>query len=1033
MTLARLAVEKRAFTYFAYVLVLIGGLSAFFGLGQLEDPAFTVKTAVIVTPYPGASPQEVEREVTDRIELALQEMKQVDELSSFSRAGLSYITVNIDAEYWSDRLPQVWDEMRRKIRDIENDLPPGAGRPSIADDYGDVYGLLLAITGDGFSYAELEHYAETVQRELSLVDGVARVDLWGVQPRAIYLDVSQAQLTESGISSGTMIDTLRTQNAVVDAGSLELDDRRLRIAPSGSFESPADIGNLTLHGGAADSDQSGLIRIRDVAEVREGYIEPPSRLMRFDGRPALGIAITNVDGVNVVDLGARVDGRLAELIQDLPIGIALDRLHWQSDVVDEAVSGFLISFAEAVVIVLVVLALFMGWRMGLIIGIALVATILATFILMQLLGIDLQRMSLGALVIALGMMVDNAIVVADGYLVRLQKGMDRVEAAVEAASAPSWPLLGATIVAVMAFFPIFASTESVGEYCESLFTVVAISLLASWVISITLTPLQCIDWLPTAPAGAGGHQGGFFRVYRRGLAAAIRFRLLTVICLVALLAAAVGGFGQVKQLFFPDSSMPKFMIDVWLPEGTRIETASDNVRALEQQLIKDDRVTAVAAFVGSGPPRFYLPVDPEKPYASFVQLIVNVTDFRTVPALIDEVAAWSADAMPTSLVVGRPYGVGPSDTWKFELRISGPSDADPLVLRRVAGEVQAILEAEPLAAYSRTDWRERVLVVRPRFSQDRGRWASVTREDLGAATKRTFDGVQVGLYREQDDLIPIILRNAETERSSVGNFDVIQIRPSGSTVTVPLSQVVTEVDTIWEDPLIWRFDRRRTITVQSNPVRGVTFPTMRAAVLPDIDALELPPGYRVDWGGEYEGTVDAQASLIPGVIPALGLMAVIIVALFNAFRPPLVIALTIPFALIGITAGLLGTGTPFGFMALLGAMSLVGMMIKNAIVLLDEINANLALGLTRYDAVIEAAVSRLRPVALAAATTVLGVIPLLQDVFWVGMAATIMAGLAFGTVLTMIAVPVFYAGLYRVRRPPSGPDGADAPAAALAA
>ncbi len=1023
MNLAQMAVNLRPFTYFVYVLVFVTGIAAFFGLGQLEDPAFTVKTAIVVTTYPGASAEEVELEVTDRIELALQEMKQLDYLESFSRAGLSYITVNIESEYWSDRLPQVWDEMRRKIRDIEHQLPPGAGRPSVHDDYGDVYGLLLAMTGEGFSYAELERYAKAVKRELGLVDGVARVELGGVQPRVIYLDISQTQMAELGLTSENLIQTLQTQNAVVDAGALNSRDKRLRIAPTGTFRSPTDIGDLTIRGdageGSGDENASGLIRIRDIGTVREGYQEPPSSLTRFDGMPALSIAITNVDGVNVVDLGQRIDARLEELIAELPLGIELHRLHWQSDVVAEAVNGFLISFAEAVAIVLVVLALFMGWRMGLIIGIALIATILGSFILMQIFGIDLQRMSLGALVIALGMMVDNAIVVADGYVVRLQKGMDKVKAAVEAASAPSLPLLGATVIAVMAFYPIFASTQDVGEYCATLFSVVAISLLVSWVVSITLTPLQCIDWMPTVKGGGGegAYNSGFYRAYRGFLGVAIRFRLITIVCLVAMLGAAVTSFGNVKQLFFPDSSMPKFMVDVWLPEGARIEVASASVRGLEESLMADDRVTGVATFVGGGPPRFYLPVEPEKPYASYAQLIVNVADFGTVPALLDTVSTQAVETMPNALVVPRPYGVGPSNTWKLALRISGPADADPQVLRSLAGQVQDILAAEPLAAYSRTNWRQRVLTVRPQFSQDRGRWASVTREDMADATKRTYDGYQIGLYREQDELIPILLRSPEAERQNLSGFDVIQVRPSRTTVTVPLSQVVTEVDTTWEDPLIWRYDRRRTITVQSNPIPGVTFPTLRAAVVPEIDAIALPPGYRMDWGGEFESTVKAQASLVPGVIPALGIMAVIIVALFNAFRPPLVIILTIPFALIGITFGLLGTGTPFGFMALLGAMSLAGMMIKNAIVLLDEINANRALGLNRYDAVMEAGVSRLRPVALAAATTVLGVIPLLQDVFWVGLAVTIMAGLSFGTVLTMIAVPVFYATLYGLKRP----------------
>ncbi len=511
MNLPALAIEKRAISYFAVFLVVVAGIGAFFSLGQLEDPEFTVKTAVITTLYPGASPEEVELEVTDRIELAIQEMPQLDNLESFSRAGMSVIAVYIKMEYWSDRLPQVWDELRRKIRNIETSLPPGAGRPDISDDFGDVFGFQLAVVGDGYSYADLEAYAKDIKKEISLVEGVARVDLWGVQKKVVYVNVSQSQISELGMTDASVHATLRQQNMVVDAGSVDLQRRRFRIAPTGEFTSPADIANLHIRAslgdelsslvGAADQPAapertSELIRIRDIATVERGYLDPPMTLMRYNGQPAIGISITNVSGVNMVAVGKRIDQRLDELVALLPLGIEFHRFHWQSDIVDDAVSGFLINFAEAVGIVLLVLTLGMGWRMGVIIGSSLILTILASFILMALFGIDLQRMSLGALVIALGMMVDNAIVVADGIVVRIQQGIERKKAAIEAASQPSIPLLGATVVGVMAFYPIFASPADSGEYCGSLFTVVAIALLVSWFISMTFTPLLCIYMLP---------------------------------------------------------------------------------------------------------------------------------------------------------------------------------------------------------------------------------------------------------------------------------------------------------------------------------------------------------------------------------------------------------------------------------------------------------------------------------------------------------------------------------------------------------
>ncbi len=1035
MSLTAIAIEKRTVSYFVVILLVLAGIGAFLSLGQLEDPEFTVKTAVITTLYPGASPEEVELELTDRLELAIQEMPQVDYIESFSRAGMSLISVEIKHKYVAEELPQIWDELRRKIRNIEAMLPPGAGRPDVSDDFGDVFGFQLAVVGDGFSYADLEAYAKDIKKELSLVDNVARVDLWGVQSKAIYVNVSQAQLAELGLSDASVKATLEQQNMVVDAGGVDLQRKRFRIAPTGEFKSPEDIGNLHVRASfgdelsnlTADADKpvsSGrtaeLIRIRDIATVERGYLEPPSTMMRYNGKPAIGISITNVSGINVVKVGQAIDERLEEILPMLPVGIEVHRFHWQSGIVDQAVKGFLINFGEAVAIVLIVLTIAMGWRMGVIIGSSLILTILASFILMAVFGIDLQRMSLGALVIALGMMVDNSIVVADGIVVRMGKGMDPKKAAIEAASQPSMPLLGATVIAVMAFYPIYASLEGAGEYCRTLFTVVGISLMTSWVISMTITPLQCIDMLPKPKkdkTDTDPYAGKFYRVFRGIVERAIRVRFLTIGTLVALLVVALMGFGKIDQMFFPDSSMTKFMIDYWAPEGTRIQTVAEDLKKAEDKFLGDERVDSVATFIGAGPPRFYLPVDPESPYQSYAQFIVNVHDFRDITDLLNELDAWFAEEFPQALIPMRRYGVGPSNTWKFELRISGPATADPAILRSLADQVVSIVEASPLSANARTNWRQRVQKVVPEYNQERARWALVTRENIANTTKRAYDGLSIGLYREEDDLIPIVLRHVAEERKSVSNMGVLQVQPGSSAYTIPMLQVTDGIHTAWEDPLIWRRDRRRTITIESNPIFGVTLPSQRASVLEEIEAIELPSGYTMEWGGEYEDTVDSQASLIPGIIPAMAIVLFIIVALFNAARPPLIILLTIPFAAIGITAGLLATGTPFGFLALLGAMSLSGMMIKNAIVLLDQVNLELEAGKSRYQAMVDSALSRLRPVVLAAATTVLGVIPLLQDVFWIGMAVTVMAGLTFGTILTMVVVPVLYCTFFRAKSP----------------
>ena len=1047
MTLTRIAIEKRAVTIFLTFLLVVGGIAAFLSLGQLEDPDFTVKTAVVVTQYPGASPVEVEQEVTDRLEQALQELPALKELYSESRPGLSIIQVDIKEEYWADRLPQVWDELRNKISDARVHLPPGAGEPDVMDDFSFVYGFVLAVTGDGYSQMELDDVVEAMKKELSVVPGVARVELWGKPVRVVYVDMSESKLAALGISPATALSVLRQQNMVVDAGGLDAGPLRFRVDPTGSFSSVAEIEELVLRGSTLDvlasaaltpagegsltaaleelnraaSSSADLVRLGDVATVREGTYEPRPWEMRFDGEPAMAISLANLAGGNIVDTGRALDARLAEIMTEIPIGIEVHKVAWQSDLVTEAIDAFMVNLAQAIAIVLIVIAVPMKWRMGVIIGTSLVFTILGTFLVMAIMGDDLHRMSLGALVIALGMMVDNAIVVADGIYSRMLAGRDPTEAAIETCGQNAWPLLGATFIAVMAFYPIFASEADAGEYCRALFTVVATSLLISWLLAMTLTPVQCIAMLKVDPnAGGDDLSSGVYGVFRRFLVAALRKRVLFVGAMVGLLVVSVGSFGGVKQMFFPDAARAQLMVDYWAPAGTRVQQVSEDVLPLEEKIESLDFVESVSSFIGQGPPRFYLPVDPEANNASYAQLIVNTSSFDDIDPLIAELEPWVAENVPHGLVRLRKYGVGPSDTFKFEARFTGPADADLAELRRIGDEGVRILRDSPWAIDVRTDMRQRVRKVVPEYDQQRGRWASVSRSDIAEATKRAYDGAFAGLYRQGRDLYPILLRNAEADRDQLASdFESLQVMHPLAVRTLPLATVTTNIDYAWEDPVIIRFQRRRAITVQATP-NHTSFESLREAVLPELSKIELPPEYELFWAGEAQSTREAQASLVPGIVPAAAIIVTIIVMLFNAFRQPIVILATIPFVMIGITAGLLITRAPFGFVALLGAMSLAGMMIKNAIVLLDQIGIERAAGKEIFQAIVDSAVSRLRPVVLAAATTVLGVIPLLTDPFWFSMAITIMAGLAFGTILTMVLVPVFYAMLFEVESPPAG-------------
>ncbi|MEM9348273.1 MAG: efflux RND transporter permease subunit [Planctomycetota bacterium] len=1034
MGLTKLAVENKAVTYFLTLVVGIAGVFGYFSLGQLEDPEFSIKSAKIITIYPGASPEEVELEVTDPLEIALQELPQLKYVESTSRAGESSITVEIKSQYWSDELPQIWDQLRSKVRDTQDDLPDGALTSTVDDDFGKVYGLQLAVVGEGYTPAELEEYAKFLRKELSVVDGVSRVDLWGEQQRVIYFDVAETQLAALGLTASSIQNTLDDQNEVVDPGSLDVQRRRLRIAPTGTFTSPSDIGELTIR--AAESDAAGdpdaaatspdeLIRMRDIGTIREGYDDPPEKLMRFNGKPAIGLSITNAPGANVVKVGEAVDARLAELNAALPVGIEVSRVHWMSDVVDEAVVGFLESFALAVAIVIVVITIGMGLRMSIIIGTALIMTILGSFAVMSVMDISLQRMSLGALIIALGMMVDNAVVVADGMSARMKRGVPRREAAIAAGSEPSLPLLGATIIGAIAFYPIYASTEGAGEYCRTLFTVIATSLLVSWLVSVTLTPLQCIDLVKDPKSTTSDpYQTPLFSLFRKVLVLLIKIRIVVIAGMTVALVFSLSNFGQVKQLFFPDSSMTKFMIDVYGYEGTRIQTIEGELIRAEQMLQEDERITDITSYIGSGPPRFYLPVEPEPPLGSYAQLVVNVEDESEINGLITDLSPWFTENMPDNLVVLRKFGVGPSNTWSFELRLSGPAVADPETLRGLADQAVAIVEQSPYAGPARTDWRERSPRLEPKFNQERARWASVGRNDISNALALSFDGQQVGTYREGDELLPIIMRRTEAERRSFETLDSLQVNPSGSTETVPLAQVTDGVEIAFEDTLIGRYNRRRTITVEATPAFGASLNDLRNDVLAQIEGIELPPGYTMEWGGEYEDTADAQASLLPGLGPMAIIILSLLVALFNAYRPLIVMLLTLPFVMIGVTWGFLIFDAPFGFVALLALMSLIGMMLKNAIVLIDEVEAQLKAGQPRGEALIRAAQSRLSPVVLASATTVLGVIPLLGDNFWIGLSVTIMAGLSFGTVLTMLLLPVLYSIFYRIKTPSIKPPAA---------
>ena len=1015
MNLAELAIRNKVTTLVLSVVFFVGGIVSFQRLSRLEDPEFTIKEALVITPYPGASAEEVEREVSNKIEMAVQQLGQLKEVESKSDRGLSTVTVRIKDQYDKDSLPQVWDELRRKVNDMQDQLPPGAGPSVVNDDYGDVWGIFLAIYGDEYTPAELYEVAKMLRRELLLVQDVAKVEFWGQRRECLYVVPDRDRMSQLGIHPQQILDKLRDKNLVADAGRAKVGTQFLAIAPTGEFQSVRDIEDLLIMG-----NQSGqAIYLRDVADVRRGYVEPPTTVMLYDGHPALGLGIATVKGGNVVRMGEAVDRRLRELVDRIPLGIEFGIISLQSAAVTKAIDGFLINLIEAVVIVIVVLMVFMGLRSALIIGVILALTILSTFIFMAPWHVALERISLGALVIALGMLVDNAIVVVDGVLSRTQEGESAEEAAKAVVGQQALPLLGATAVAILAFGAIGLSQDSTGEFCRSLFQVVFLSLGLSWLTGMTVTPLLCVMFLkpPAKKEGTENdrqprdpYRGIIYTLYRFLLLRAIRFRYVTVLIVAGVFAVSLWAFQFVDRSFFPDSTRPQFIVDVWLPQGTHIDETVAQARQMEKYLRSLEGTTHVTTLAGGGGLRFLVTYAPEKQNSAYVQFLVDVEDYRLLDRLIPQVERELPERFPDVEVYAKKFILGPGSGGKIQIRFSGP-DRDQL--RRLAQQAMDILHEDGGAKAVRTDWRDRVLVTRPVLAEDEANRAGVTAQDVALAIRSSFQGAAVGVYREGEELLPILFRAPENERSDITSIHNLQIWSPAAGRSIPLRQVVREFRTEFEDEIIERLNRKTTITVHADPAFG-TAAALLERIRPKVEALEMGPDYELQWWGEYRDSRKAQEGIGAALPLFLLMMVLIVVALFNSIRLPLVIWLTVPLAIIGITAGLLLTNQPFGFMALLGAMSLSGMLIKNAIVLIDEIRVQQRQGQPPLKAIVISGLSRLRPVAMAALTTALGMIPLLTDAFFVAMAVTIISGLVAATVLTMIVVPVFYAVFFRV-------------------
>jgi len=1011
MNLAEFSIRNRLIVWIVIVASLATGWLAYQNMPRFEDPEFTIRTAQIFTQYPGASPIEVAEEVSDELETAIQQMQEVDEIRSTSSDGLSLLSVDIKFEYSPTKsdLDLVWTKLRNRMADAASNLPPGAEAPVVNDDFGDVYGLYYTLTGPGFTAAELQSYAETLRTNLLAVDGVAKVQIGGTQTEAVFVEISREKASAFGLSVRQIFADLAEQNSVISAGTLVFDGQRLVIDPSGEVDSVTALENVVV----STPEAGTTIRLGEIAEITQGYIDPPRFLQRFNGEPSLSLGVSNLPGTNVVELGERIETAMEASLGQRPYGIEVHEFYNQAKAVDAAVRAFAINVVSALVIVLITLLVFMGPRAAAVIGAALLLTISATLGTMWIVDVPMHRISLGALIIALGMLVDNAIVVTEGMMTGDGKSRSMLDTAKTIVSRTQWPLLGGTLVGILAFAPIGFAPGSTAEFTGDLFWVILISLLYSWVFAITLVPFLGNMLLKSPDPDQGPAKDRVFtRVYKAFMRFLLHVRWLVVGAAVAAFAASVWAFQFVVPGFFPASTTPQIVVDYWLPQGTDITNLDRDLDQIETELMDFEGIESLHTLVGGGTLRYMLVYNSEPNNSSYGQILIRTESYEQVERLLPRIQAHLDLQYPQAQAKVWRFQMGPGGGSKIEAQFLG---SDPTVLRRLADEAKAIMASEPGAILVKDDWRQPVPVVTPVYNANIGRRLGISREDLANAIRANYAGDTIGVYREGDDLLPIVSRAPESERLSPESLVSLQIASPATGLTVPLIEIVSDVRTEWRDALLLRVDRVWAIQAQCDPAEGILTGDLLQRLRPQIDAIELPPGYSLVWQGEAGDSAEAQQNLA-ATIP-LGFLAMVltVVLLFNAVRQPLLIWLTVPLALIGVVIGLLVTGLPMEFMAILGVLSLSGLLIKNAIVLVDQTDLEIGEGKPRHDAVVDSAASRVRPVMMGSMTTVFGLIPLLADAFFQSMAVVLVFGLSFATLLTLLVVPILYALFFGIK------------------
>jgi len=1013
--LSRWALEHKSFVVYLMLVIALAGIFEYGRLGREEDPPFTIKTMVVKTLWPGATTLDTAEQVTDRIEKKLEELPNLDYVKSYTKPGESVVFVHLKDSTLASEVPDLWYQVRKKVGDIKQTLPQGVQGPFFNDEFGDTYSLIFALTSDGFSHRELRDHAERVRSQLLGVPDVAKIDFIGTQDEKVYLEFSTQQLAAMGLDISELIETLREQNAIQPSGTVDSDAEKIAIRVSGEFTSEESLKaiNFRVNG--------RFFRLSDIARVQRAYADPQQPIFRYNGRDAVGLAISMRKNGDVLAFGERLKQRLAQATADLPVGVESHLVSDQPQVVEEAVGQFIKVLIEAIAIVLAVSFLSLGWRPGVVVALAIPLVLAVTFVGMSLLGISLQRISLGALIIALGLLVDDAMIAVEMMIKKLEEGCDKVTAATYAYSSTAFPMLTGTLVTIAGFLPVGFAASSAGEYTFTLFAVVAIALVASWFVAVLFTPLTGVLILPDKMKGHGHEPSRFARMFHTGLDRVLRRKFWVIGATIAMFIAALAGMQFVQQQFFPNSDRPELLVDLTLPQGSSIKATRKAVDELEDILKTDPDIEHWSFYVGSGAIRFYLPLDQQLANDFFAQGVIVTKGFEVRPAVQARILAalqrpQFAQVQPriSALELGPPVG------WPLKFRISGP---DPAKVREIAQTFAALLGDSPNARTINFDWNEPSKVVRVEVDQDRARALGISSQALSQTINAVLSGTAVTQLRDDIYLIDVVARAVPQERAKLETLRSLMINLPGGHA-VPLEQVA-KLSYSLEPPLVWRRHRLPTVTVQADTAPGLQAATVVKALSSDIAAFnsKLPAGYAVVAGGTVEESARAQASIF-AVFPLMILvMMTILMVQLQSFQRLFLVLATAPLALIGVTAALLFAGVPMGFVAILGVISLIGMVIRNSVILIDQIDHEIAAGQHPWNAVIVATEHRLRPILLTAAAAILGMVPIAHTVFWGPMAYAVMGGLAVATLLTLVFLPALYVAWFRVE-PAQAPDPA---------